>query len=238
MKRIAILQSNYIPWKGYFDLINSVDEFVIYDDAQYTKRDWRNRNLIKTKDGCKWLTIPAEVKNKYKQTIRDTKVTDNKWTNKHLKILKYNYSKAKYYNEGIDWINNIYKQCENEVFLSDINLLLIKEITGFLGIKTKISFSSDFIIEGCSSDKIVSICVQTGAKEYLSGPSAKSYLDLHAFDKAGIKVKWMNYSGYKEYPQPYPPFIHEVSILDVILNTGTNSVNYLNSFQGYSLQKS
>jgi hypothetical protein len=237
MKRIAILQSNYIPWKGYFDLINSVDEFVIYDDAQYTKRDWRNRNLIKTKEGCKWLTIPVEVKNKYKQTIRETKVTNNKWSNKHLKIIKYNYCKAEGYNERIDWISDIYRQCENEVFLANINLHLIKEIMRFLGIRTKISLSSDYIIEGCTSDKIMNICLQSGAQEYLSGPSAKSYLDLYAFNKAGINVKWMNYSGYKEYPQPYPPFIHEVSILDLILNTGSDYVNYLNSFQGSLIQE-
>ena len=208
-----------------------VDEFVIYDDAQYTKRDWRNRNLIKTKDGVIWLTIPVEVKNKFKQTIRETKVSDNKWATKHLKIIKYNYSRAECYNEMIEWIIKIYKQCENELFLSDINLLLISEITGFLGIKTKISSSSDYIIEGDRSDKILNICIQAGAKEYLSGPAAKSYLDLVAFVKEGINVKWMKYSGYKEYPQSYPPFIHEVSILDVVLNAGLDSANYLNSFK-------
>jgi hypothetical protein len=238
MKRIAILQSNYIPWKGYFDLINSVDEFVIYDDAQYTKRDWRNRNLIKTKVGPKWLTIPVLVKNKFKQSIKETKVTDNRWTTKHLKIIKYNYSGAESYNDMIDWIHRIYRQCENEAFLSDINLLLIKEITGFLGISTKISFSSDYIPEGNRSEKILSICLQAGATEYLSGPAAKSYLDLAAFDKEGINIKWMDYSGYIEYPQSYPPFIHEVSILDVFLHMGSNSVNYLNSFQGGMLQQS
>jgi hypothetical protein len=208
-----------------------VDEFVIYDDAQYTKRDWRNRNLIKTKDGVIWLTIPVEVKNKFKQTIRETKVSDNKWATKHLKIIKYNYHRAECYNEMIEWIIKIYKQCENEVFLSDINLLLIREITGFLGINTKITFSSDYIIEGDRSDKILNICLQAGAKEYLSGPAAKSYLDLVAFDKNGIDIIWMNYSGYKVYPQHYQPFVHEVSILDVVLNAGLDSVNYLNSFK-------
>lgn len=210
-------------------MINMVDEFVIYDDAQYTKRDWRNRNLIKTKDGLKWLTIPVEVKNKYKQIIRDTKISEKEWTNKHLKIIQYNYSKAECFSEMFGWINGVYRQCENKHFLSDINLFIIKEIAGFLGIKTKISFSSDYKIEGDRSQKIINICLQSGAKEYLTGPAAKSYLNTTAFYKDGIKVIWMTYTDYKEYPQLYPPFIHEVSIFDLLLNMGTNSTGYLNS---------
>lgn len=230
-KNIAILQSNYIPWKGYFDIIKRVDEFVIYDDAQYTKRDWRNRNLIKTANGLNWLTIPVEVKNKYKQAIKETKLADNKWINKHLKILKYNYSQAEFYNEMIEWITMVYKQCETKLFLSDINLILLKEIARFLDINTKISFSSDYIVEGDKSGKILNICLQADASEYLSGPAAKSYLNTTAFAKEGIKIKWMEYTGYKEYAQLYPPFIHEVSIIDLLLNNGKNSTNYFSSSQ-------
>ena len=211
-------------------MINMVDEFVIYDDAQYTKRDWRNRNLIKTNNGVMWLTIPVEVKNKFKQTIRETKVSGNNWTNKHLKIIKHNYSKTGHFKEIYDWFINIFKRCENEKFISDINLLFIREITEYLGIKTKISYSSDYIIEGNRSGKVMNICLQAGAGEYLTGPAAKNYLDIDEFYKRGINVKWMDYSGYKEYPQLYPPFIHEVSIIDLMFNTGIDSVNYLNSF--------
>jgi hypothetical protein len=155
-----------------------------------------------------------------------------------LKIIKYNYSRAECYREMIEWINNIYKRCEKELFLSDINLFLIKEIAGFLGIKTKICLSSKYIIEGDKSDKIMNICIQSGANEYLSGPAAKSYLNLAAFDKEGINVKWMNYSDYREYLQLYPPFIHGVSIIDVILNKGVDTINYLNSFKGCIFQES
>lgn len=231
MKKIAILQSNYIPWKGYFDIINMVDEFVIYDDAQYTKRDWRNRNIIKTKDGPKWLTIPVEVKNKFKQTIRETRITDSKWINQHLKTLKFNYSKAEYYDELFEWINRIYVQCENDIYISDINLHFLTELLHFLDIKTKISYSSDYIIDGDRSEKIMNICLQAEASEYYSGPAAKSYLKVTDFENKGISVKWMNYSGYKEYQQQYLPFIHEVSILDLIFNTGKNATHYLNSFK-------
>lgn len=238
MKRIAILQSNYIPWKGYFDLINSVDEFIVYDDAQYTKRDWRNRNLIKTKNGLQWLTVPVEVKHKYKQAIKDAKISDFNWSAKHLKNLRYNYSKAECYNEMIDWINEIFNQCAHEIFLSDINLILIRKLAEFLGIKTKISFSSDYIIEGNRTEKLLNMCIQAGADEYLSGPAAKSYMDLSVFEKERINVAWMNYSGYSEYIQSYPPFVHGVSIMDLILNNGHKSVNYLNTKVNGTLEDS
>jgi hypothetical protein len=230
MKRIAILQSNYIPWKGYFDIINMVDEFVIYDNAQYTKRDWRNRNLIKTVNGVKWITIPVEVKNRYKQTIMETKVSDHDWTDKHLKVLRHNYSRASNFDEITDWVSGLYKHCRKKVFLSEINLLFIKEIASYLGIKTKICSSTDYLLEGDRSGKAMNICLQAGANEYLTGPAAKSYLNVDLFNKAGIRIRWMDYSGYKEYPQLYPPFKHEVSIIDLIFNAGQDSSNYLNSF--------
>jgi hypothetical protein len=229
MKRVAILQSNYIPWKGYFDLINMVDEFIIYDDAQYTKRDWRNRNLIKTHDGLKWLTIPVAVKHKYKQKIKDTRTSDNKWVSKHLKTIFHNYSKATNFVEMKEWVTDMLKQCEHKVFLSDINYFLLSEITNFLGVNTKITSSSDYILEGDRSGKILNLCIQAGATEYLTGSAASCYLDISSFILAGIRIEWMDYSGYKQYEQLHTPFIHGVSILDLILNEGINSSLYLKS---------
>jgi hypothetical protein len=230
MKRIAILQPNYIPWKGYFDIINSVDEFVIYDDAQYTKRDWRNRNIIKTNAGLKWLTIPVEVKNKYNQKIRETKVADCSWAIKHLKSIRHNYSKTKHFEEINDWVTAIYKKCERETYLSDINFIFIREISAYLGIKTNFSFSRDHNIVGNKSDKAMKVCIQLGANEYLTGPAAKTYINTSAFETNGIIIKWMNYSGYKKYNQMYPPFVHEVSIIDLLFNTGSSATSYMKSF--------
>ena len=207
-----------------------VDEFVIYDDAQYTKRDWRNRNLIKTINGGKWITIPVEVKNKYRQTIKETKVSGNEWVKKHLKTLRYSYSRSEHFDGMIDWLGSIYKSCERQVYLSEINLLFIREIAGYLGIKTKISFSSDYILEGDNSGKAMNICLQAVAQEYLTGPAAISYLDVEAFIRNGINVKWMDYSGYREYTQLYPPFIHGVSIIDLIFSAGEKAPEYMKSF--------
>jgi hypothetical protein len=229
MKCIAILQSDYIPWKGYFDIINYADEFIVYDDAQYTKRDWRNRNIIKTVNGTRWITVPVEVKNKNKQSIKETMISGNVWINKHLKILRYNYSKAKYFEETFDYLSKIYICCERCVFLSEINLFFIKGITEYLGISTKIRESSEFQIEGNKSEKILNICLQAGASEYLTGEAARFYLDVEAFKRSGITVKWMDYSGYKEYIQLYPPFLHRVSIVDLMFNMGPGSSEYLKS---------
>ena len=110
MKKVAILQSNYIPWKGYFDIINMVDEFILYDDMQYTRRDWRNRNQIKTVDGVKWLTIPVESKGKFFQKINETKVSSSKWAQEHWKAICLNYAKAPYFKTYEPLFADIYKK--------------------------------------------------------------------------------------------------------------------------------
>src|SRR4051812_22240537 len=110
MKKVAILQSNYIPWKGYFDLINMVDEFIIYDDVQYTKNDWRNRNKIKTPNGLLWLTIPTRQLS-LSQKIIDTQIADNHWNKKHLSTIKQFYSKAPFYKLYQSFIEELYMKC-------------------------------------------------------------------------------------------------------------------------------
>jgi hypothetical protein len=229
-KKIAILQSNYIPWKGYFDIINSVDEFVIYDDAQYTRRDWRNRNIIKTQHGLKWLTIPVEVKGKYNQKIREAKIANKKWVTNHWDTLKHNYRSAPCFEDFEEPFEKTYRQCIKLNFLSDVNRLFIEVINSILGIKTRITESSEYNFKGDRSGKIISICKQSDASVYLSGPSAKSYLDQKLFSEADIIVEWAKYDGYPEYNQLYPPFSHSVSIIDLIFNQGINSTNFMKSF--------
>ena len=229
MKKIAILQSNYIPWKGYFDLINSVDEFVIYDDMQYTKRDWRNRNKIKTPQGLKWLSIPVEVKGKYFQTIKDTKISEKDWNKKHWNILKQNYSKSKYFNDWKDYFEELYLNC-NQENLSQINYTFIVAINKILGIKTKIRWSSEFNLVDGQTEKLLNICQECDADIYLSGPAAKKYFDENIANKKNIKVEWIDYSNYPEYQQLYPPFEHGVSILDLIFNEGPNAIKLMKSF--------
>ncbi len=225
MKKIAILQSNYIPWKGYFDIINQVDEFIFYDDVQYTKNDWRNRNKIKTVNGPLWLTIPVRQEN-LSQKINETKVSQDNWALKHWKSISLNYSKAPFYNQYKDKLEEFYTGI-NTPFLSEINRQAIELINSILGITTVLTSSSDYkLIEG-KNERLIDLILQAGGTHYLSGPSARDYINEDLFKSAGIEISWMNYSGYPEYPQLHPPFDHAVSVFDLILNTGPDAKKYM-----------
>jgi hypothetical protein len=226
-KKVAIIQSNYIPWKGYFDIINMVDEFILYDDVQYTKGDWRNRNRIKTLKGTKWLTIP--VKHNFGQKIIDTVTQNPYWMHKHWDSIQSNYVKAQYFSLYKTFFKELYVNL-NETYLSRINYQFLKPICDILGIKTKFSWVMDYKITGGKTERLVDLCRKMNATEYLTGSSAKSYIKEDLFAKEGIKLNYMDYSGYPEYQQLYPPFEHQVSIIDLIFNTGPNATQYMKSF--------
>jgi hypothetical protein len=229
LKKIIITQSNYIPWKGYFDAIHEADVFVLYDDMQYTKRDWRNRNKIKTQQGLQWLTIPVEVKGKFFQKIKDTKVSDPTWAIGHWNSIKNSYSKAPYFNEYKDFFEPLFIECK-EQYLSEINYRFLKSICSLLSIETRFESSSDYNLRGDRSEKLLNICLDSGATAYLSGPAAKDYLDLEIFQRENIRVQWLDYSGYPEYKQLYEGFDHGVSVIDLIFNVGPQTKNYMKSF--------
>lgn len=228
-KRIAILQSNYIPWKGYFDIIAAVDEFIFYDEMQYTKNDWRNRNKIKSPHGLHWLSIPVLTKGHLTNEIKikDAQISDFKWANKHWNTIKQFYKKAPYFNEYAPIFEDLYKECSKEKLLCNVNYKFIYAINEILGIKTKISFSQDYgLIQG-KTERLVNLVQKAGGTEYLSGPAAKDYIDESLFNNSGINIVWMDYSDYPEYPQIYLPFEHGVSILDLIFNCGSNAHKYM-----------
>ncbi|HEV7509610.1 MAG TPA: WbqC family protein [Thermoanaerobaculia bacterium] len=229
MKRIAILQSSYIPWKGYFDIIGKVDEFVLYDDVQYTKNDWRNRNRIKTQSGAAWLTIPVLLKGRFGQTIREAEIRDRSWAVRHWKSLQTSYSRAAFFPALGPAIRNLYESTAEERSLSAVNELFLHALCGLLGISTRITRSADYELSGDRTERLIRLCEQAGATTYLTGPSARAYLEVESFAARGIDVHWMSYAGYPEYRQVYgPPFIHEVSILDLLFNVGpTEAGRYL-----------
>lgn len=228
-KKVAILQSNYIPWKGYFDIIASVDEFIFYDEMQYTKNDWRNRNKIKTPNGLHWLSIPVATKGHLSQDVRimDAKIVDKKWANSHWNTIKQFYRKTPYFNDYSDIFEKIYKECKQEEYLCKVNYKFIYAINEILRIKTKISFSQDYGLIDGKTERLVDLVQKAGGTEYLSGPAAKDYIDEKLFKEANIKLSWMDYSNYPEYPQLYPPFEHGVSILDLIFNCGPEARKYM-----------
>jgi hypothetical protein len=227
-RTVAIVQSNYVPWKGYFDLVRSADEFVLYDDVQYTRRDWRNRNRIKTADGVQWLTVPVEVKGKYDQTIRETKVSDRGWAENHLTRLRHAYGKAPFWRDSQPLLTELYTEAAGLEFLSDINACFIRRFCDVLGIGARITDSSAYRLDNPDpSGRLLDVCLQAGATEYLSGPAAKSYLNEALFREAGVTVRYMDYAGYPEYPQLHGPFDHAVSVIDLLVMTGPRAAEYL-----------
>lgn len=226
MKRVAILQSNYIPWKGYFDLIASVDEFILYDDMQYTRRDWRNRNQIKTPQGLQWLTVPVKVKGKYHQKIRETEIDGTDWAQEHWKSLVQNYRRAPHFEAIAVWLGPLYlNQLDNH--LSQLNRRLIEAICSYLDIRTTLRNSWDYeLVEG-KTERLANLCKQAQGQEYVSGPSARDYIDEQVFEDLGIRVTWFEYAGYAEYSQLWGPFAHHVTILDLLFNCGKDAHRYM-----------
>lgn len=225
MKKVAISQSNYLPWKGYFDLLATVDEFILYDEVQFTKNDWRNRNKIKTPQGVQWMSVP--VGRDLNRRICDVILPDSSWQAKHWKTLECNYRAAAHFLEVASVFEPLYT---GRVYsgLSELNRKLIEAAASYLGVQTRLSSSSDYpSLSADRNERLVSLCLQAGAVEYVSGPAAKAYLDTSLFASHGIKVTWYDYSGYRTYPQLWGPFVHEVSILDMLFNCGPQSASYM-----------
>ncbi len=230
-KIVGMTQSNYIPWKGYFDYINSVDEFYFYDDVQYTKQDWRNRNMIKSPKGLEWISVPVGKKTR-DRLICDVEITQNGWQKSHWGKIRQYYKDAPYFKMYKEFFDDIYLGTE-WTNLSDMNQTIIKRIAlEILDIKTKFAGDSRaFNLTGSKEKRYIPMLKEVGCTTYLSGPSAKSYLTPEAMESEGIKLEWMNYEGYPEYHQLYPPFEHSVSIIDLIFNEGPNMKEYMLSFK-------
>ncbi len=226
MKKIAIVQSNYIPWKGYFDMIAAVDEFILYDDVQYTRRDWRNRNKIKTPQGVQWLTVPVLVKSRYHQKICETEIDGVNWATIHWKTLTQSYRRAPYFSEIASWLEPLYLGAPFRT-LSELNHCFIKAVCQYIGIHTKITHSWDYNLVDGKTMRLANLCIQAGGTEYLSGPAAQAYIDEPVFRDLGIKITWFDYTNYPEYPQLWGDFIHSVTILDLLFHCGKGAHRYM-----------
>ena len=224
-RRVAVLQSNYIPWKGYFDLIHDVDVFVFYDDVQFTKSDWRNRNRIKTSQGTQWLSIPTGIK--IHQRIDEVELTNTAWQARHWRTLLMNYGKCAHFGRYRDYFERVYLDRQWRS-LSELNQTLIKKISiDFLGIRTEFADSSLYAPTGQKQDRLLSLLGQIGATCYVSGPAAQGYIAPERFSDSGIGLVWKDYGNYPEYAQRFPPFDHRVSILDLLFNAGPDAPWYI-----------
>lgn len=216
--KAVILQSSYLPWKGYFDLAREADLFIFYDDAKYTKNDWRNRNKIYSPNGIQWLTIPIPADAVHLK-VHQVEIREHAWQAKHYKAIQLAYQRAPFFSQTQGFLQELLL---NQTWhsLSELNQFGILQISKMLGIKTRFADSREFELKGNRVEKLVHLLKQAGATEYLSGPSARDYFqDLeHLFPEAGIRLIYKDYSRYPAYEQNRKQFVHEVSILDMLVN--------------------
>lgn len=227
MKTVGIIQSNYLPWRGYFNFIQDVDTFIFLDDAQYTRRDWRNRNRIKTKDGAAWVTVP--VRDEFGKTrICDAEVMyDSDWVGQQLGAIRSAYSRAPYFDcyfsqlcefLSIEWSS-----------ISSLNQALCKWLSKELGVDTELRCATEFGCSGVKSEKLLSLVEAVGGDRYLAGPAARDYLDVELFESRSVEVYWKEYD-YPEYKQLWGAFRGDVSVLDLLFNHGDSAKEFLYSW--------
>lgn len=223
------MQPGYLPWLGFFELIYNCDLFVLLDDVQYTRKDWRNRNRIRTKDGWLWLTVPVLTKNKQNQLINEAKINYSiNWRRKHLKAIEINYHKAKYFKTYFPELEKKYSY--DFEYLLDLNIEIINWISKALNIKTPIIKSSFLKTEGKREDKIINICKKLDARELYDSKAASSFFDLDKFQENNIKIIFQEYY-HPIYKQLYEPFIHSMSVIDLLFQYGPKSMDVLLSNQ-------
>jgi len=235
-KTAAILQSNYIPWKGYFDIIHDVDTFVFYDDVQYTSFDWRNRNIIKTPGGPLWLTIPVGTSRH--RRICDVEIPATGWAARHIRSLRHHYGRAPHFRRYEAFLEDVYLG-RTWHSLSDLNQHIIKTVASeFLGIRTEFHDSREFEATAKKADRLLEVLDRLGAGVYVSGPAAKDYISEQQFEDAGIELVWKDYEGYPEYPQLHPPFSHKVTILDLLFHVGPEAPSFIWGWRDQASQRS
>lgn len=224
--RVGLIQSNYLPWRGYFDFIDDVDLFIFHDDLQYTRRDWRNRNIIKTPQGKQWLTVPVNLQSSH-QLIKDVSVdyTQN-WLPYQINRFNECYRTAPFYSDAIRFLKQLQQKSVRSI--SELNRFLIREISHYLDITTPMDVSWTYTPQGTKTERIIDIMKKTGATVYLSGPNADGYLDKNLFLENHISLEYKSYI-YDPYPQPWGDFIGDVTILDLIANCGPDARIFLKS---------
>lgn len=223
--KAVILQPMYLPWMGYFDLIDKSDVFVFFDDVQFVGRSWQQRNKIKTPQGWTWLTIPISRASGSRIRISEATIDNSSnWKENHLKSIRYNYGKASFFQEYMDLLEEIYDR--DWEHLADLNITLVERITAILGLEGKFIRSSELGVEGVKTDHLINISREVGADEYISGPAAKDYIEVDKFKSAGIKLYWHEFH-HPSYPQLYGDFVPYMSVIDLLFNTGRDAMNYI-----------
>lgn len=223
--RVSGVQSNYIPWKGYFHIIQKSDVFVCLEDVQYTVRDWRNRNRVKLPDGrLHWLSVPVHGSPRLR--LREVRIDHSTaWRRVHLETLRLCYTHAPFFDRYFPALETLYRQPHTH--LVDLNFALLQQIAAWLGITTRLVRSGTLECSGRKDDMVISVVQQVGGTCLISGPAARAYMVPENYARAGIEIEFMRYDRYPEYPQLASPFVHEVSVLDLLFMTGDDAPRYI-----------
>jgi hypothetical protein len=223
--RVGILQPGYLPWLGFFEQVSRCDQFVLYDDVQFDKNSWRNRNRIKTPEGPLWLTVPVRHRGHTSQTLLQTEITENTvWPRKHLSTLHTYYRRAPYFTRYLEGLTEIYRQ--EWKYLVDLDLALIFHLLEVLGIRTPVLRSSELGIMGKSTDRLVAICKALNADCFYEGAAGEHYIDAAQFAEAGIVLEYQRYV-HPTYSQLYGEFIPYLSVIDLLFNCGDESMKII-----------
>ena len=218
MTTIVVSQSNYLPWKGYFDLIRQADHLVLLDNVQFTRRDWRSRNLIKSPDGVQWLSVPVRTPSGRSTSVSEAELSEKNWAQKHLRAVELSYKRSPHFDAVFELLENALHA--EHLYLSQLNESVLRSLIGFMKLDLEVSAARGPVEAVEPSERILQLVLDRGGTKYLSGPAAKSYLDAELFEAAGVEVYFFDYPEYPEYQQAWPPFRHDVSMVDVLLHLG------------------
>jgi hypothetical protein len=225
MTTVVVLQPGYIPWLGFFDQVRRSDVFIYYDDVQFDKNGWRNRNRIKTLKGPQWLTVPVRQTGRMGQRICEVEIEHTKkWPQRHLRTIRESYAQASflrlYYEELAEILQREWR------LLAELDIAVVALMCRWLGLERRVVRSSELNIAGGKSDRLINLCRYAGAERYLSGNSARDYLDTSLFAAANIAVEWQDYV-HPSYPQLHGTFLPFMSTLDLLFNVGPGSLEVI-----------
>jgi hypothetical protein len=237
--RIAICQPTYLPWLGYFDLMDQVDAFVLLDVVQFEKQSWQQRNRIKTPTGLQWLTVPVRFRGRLEQKICEVEIRDGEFVRKHLRAIELNYARSPFFAQHFPQVSGILQKFTSAGRLLELNRSLIDWLAEMLQIRTQLILASALDVGGKRTHLLASICQKLGATQYVSPIGSAEYLlgETNILSDAGVETLFHNYT-HPTYQQPFPPFLDFASVIDLIFNEGERSMEIIRSGRGALLSPS
>lgn len=228
--KIAIAQPTYLPWLGYFDLIDQVDQFVLLDSVQFEKQSWQQRNRIKTPTGLLWLTVPVVFRGKLGQRIADVEIREPEFWRDHIRAIELNYRRSPYFDRYYGEFNELLRTEAANADLSQLTIGILRWFVRVLGIKTPMIRSAELPVQGKRTELLAELCTSLRATAYLSPLGSAEYLlgDMAILTDRNVNVTFQHYE-HPVYTQMFPPFVPYATVLDLLFNEGDGSLDIIRS---------